>query len=818
MRAQSFFKETTMTHKTLGRRCAIWLALAGAGLTLAPNTWAAKDWKPGVPRTAYVNLFEWSWSSVARECVTELGPKGYAAVQVSPPQEHVTGSQWWTRYQPVSYKIDSRSGNRHDFYAMVQICKAAGVDVYVDTVINHMAGGTSGMGTAGSTYGNYNYPNVPYTRESFHTPSCSIAGSDYDNVRANVTQCDLPGLPDLDTGNPAVQDRIAAYMKDLLSMGVAGFRIDAAKHIKPEELAAIKAKVPGNYFLTQEVIKDGSLYNSGDINKYPEIGTVNEFSYIYAMKNMFLNLYGFNLSRMPEAFANWGLFPSEKATVFVNNHDTERKSCDKYAVGAQCDSMNVFNGEKLFLANVFMLSYPYGYPQVMSGYNFSNHDMGPVGQPYKGFELNPSNCSSDPTAAGKWDCVHRDNRVANMVGFRNYTAASPLLKWSADGDNRISYSRGNKGFVAINNTADFWQKTFSTNLPDAKYCNVVASNAPETGICPTSAQVNVVNGQASLTIAPNSAIALHFGAIVQNSVAATLPTRFADSINVARNQVVTSKRVVYLGLKAATVTVANGEVSVNGGAFSSSPATVKFGQTITLKTTAPATDHTVKLVNVTIGTTPSLWKVATAGNVCVEAYCPTVTPLDYTPSKIDGGKPVTLYYNGTLANSNSLTVRWGYSGWNNVSDVAMTKRGDGFWAVTITPPANANATNFVVTDGTNWDNNGGGNWNLPVTPAIDTSVTVSFKVTAETAWGESVYIVGNTAEIGNWGTNADSLRQCTPTAYPQWTCVIKFPQGGVGIEYKYQKIGNGNVTWENGGNYTYTLPSTNAEVDNGTFR
>lgn len=799
-----------MTPMFTARRGAIALALAG--LALQPAAHAA-DWKPGVPRTAYVNLFEWNWASVAHECVTELGPKGYAAVQVSPPQEHTARSEWWARYQPVSYKIDSRAGTRSQFYAMVQICKAAGVDVYVDTVINHMAGGASGVGSAGSTFGDYNFPAVPYTRASFHSPSCSIADADYNNNRANVTQCDLPGLPDLDTGNALVQDTLAAYMKDLLSLGVAGFRIDAAKHIRPEELAAIKAKVPSDYFFTQEVIKDGSLYNSGDVDLYPKIGTVNEFSYVYAMKNMFLNLYGFNLARMPEAFANWGMYPSNKATVFVNNHDTERKLCDKFSVGAQCDSLNTFNGEKLYLANVFMLAYPYGYPQVMSGYYFNNHDMGPVGQPYQGFELNPSNCSSDPTAVGKWDCVHRDKRVANMVGFRNYTAAAPLLKWTAEGDNRIAFNRGNKGFVAINNTSSAWQKTMAVGLPDATYCNVLTSDTPELGFCPDSAKVNVVNGQASLNIPANSAVALHMGAM-----ATPLAYRFADTLNASRSQSITSKAVVYLGLKTVSVSASEGEISINNGAFKTGPVSVSFGQTIKLRTSAPATDHTVKLVKVSIGSNSNVWKIATAGVECVEAYCPTVTPVDYTPSNITGGKPVTVYYMGSLANSASLTMRWGHSGWSNVTDTVLSKRGDGFWSATITPPSNANAINFVVTDGSNWDNNSGANWNLPVTPAVDTSVTISFKVTAETAWGENVYIVGNRPEIGNWGTNPDSFRQCVATAYPQWTCVVKFPAGGSSIEYKYQKIGNGNVTWENGGNYAYTLPMSNAEVDNGAFR
>jgi hypothetical protein len=70
---------------------------------------------PDSKRTVFVQLFEWKWTDVARECETYLGPKGFKAVQVSPPQEHVvnpgSGFPWWQNYQPVSYKIDSRMGN-----------------------------------------------------------------------------------------------------------------------------------------------------------------------------------------------------------------------------------------------------------------------------------------------------------------------------------------------------------------------------------------------------------------------------------------------------------------------------------------------------------------------------------------------------------------------------------------------------------------------------------------------------------------------------------------------------------------------------------
>ena len=43
------------------------------------------------PWSTVVQLFEWRWEAVAKECEVFLGPMGYAAVQVSPPQEHIQG-------------------------------------------------------------------------------------------------------------------------------------------------------------------------------------------------------------------------------------------------------------------------------------------------------------------------------------------------------------------------------------------------------------------------------------------------------------------------------------------------------------------------------------------------------------------------------------------------------------------------------------------------------------------------------------------------------------------------------------------------------
>jgi alpha-amylase len=82
----------------------------------------ASPWADATFVDPSVQLFEWSWPDVANECETFLAPKGYKTVQISPPMEHIQGSEWWTRYQPVSYSLTSRSGNETQFSDMVSRC------------------------------------------------------------------------------------------------------------------------------------------------------------------------------------------------------------------------------------------------------------------------------------------------------------------------------------------------------------------------------------------------------------------------------------------------------------------------------------------------------------------------------------------------------------------------------------------------------------------------------------------------------------------------------------------------------------------------
>lgn len=90
----------------------------------------------------------------------------------------------------------------------------------------------------------------------------------------------------------------------------------------------------------------------------------------------------------------------------------------------------------------------------------------------------------------------------------------------------------------------------------------------------------------------------------------------------------------------------------------------------------------------------------------------------------------------------------------------------------------------------------------------DPLVPVTFTVNnATTNWGENVYITGNCDELGNWDPEKAVGPAVCPD-YPAWTLTVYFPAGS-NIEFNaIKKDESGNVTWQDGDNRTYTVPTT----------
>jgi len=238
----------------------------------------------GGQKGAIVELFGWPYDDIAEEC-DFLGTAGYMAVKVFPANEHILTfdtvedgelNPWWFIYQPVSYKLHSRSGDKKQFKNMINTCRQKGVRVYSDAVFNHMAGNGNDMywdhrnnqggcthwgpknGSDGSPWWTtgwqfenniytgkrpgLEFPAVPYTASDFHCERALNSWADGDLLNYGW----LTGLTDLNTEKVYVQQRIADYITDMLSMGVSGIRIDAAKHINPYFLSFIFKKLKDN--------------------------------------------------------------------------------------------------------------------------------------------------------------------------------------------------------------------------------------------------------------------------------------------------------------------------------------------------------------------------------------------------------------------------------------------------------------------------------------------------------------------------------------------------------------------------------------------
>ena len=94
------------------------------------------------------------------------------------------------------------------------------------------------------------------------------------------------GLADLDT-DTYVQDTIVNYLNDLISLGVAGFRFDASKHMPSGDINSIVARLNNTPLVFQEVIDQGGEAISA--NEYFGNGLVTEFKYSVEIGNTFRN-------------------------------------------------------------------------------------------------------------------------------------------------------------------------------------------------------------------------------------------------------------------------------------------------------------------------------------------------------------------------------------------------------------------------------------------------------------------------------------------------------------------------------------------------
>ncbi len=544
-------------------------------------------------KNVMVHLFEWKWTDIEAECAY-LGEKGYNAIQVSPPNEHAIrasdGYPWWQRYQPVSYELNkSRSGSLDEFKSMVDTCwKQHGVKIYVDAIINHMAA-KNGIGSNGTPYQEakdytlYEKDGRPYKYSDldFH-PHCEIDWKNKPVPAQQIRNCWVAdgGLPDLETESSWVRERNIDFLNSMIDMGVAGFRIDTAKHVNPEDINYIVEHLKdlrsdqgwfssnSRPFIFQEVIfgdRQGSNPEDYDNRVKGSNLNVTEFRYGTVIGEKFRNdnsgtISDFIKYHFPVASAGWGMLDSAFAVVFTDNHDNQRGHGNGYWTSDNDNSIggivtHFYDGRIYNLANVFMLAWPYGTPKVMSSYNWPRNVARDDEGKFKDFNdgMGPpsdghGNTKDVDCEKEDWICEHHWTSIAGMVGFNNYVqdAWNVAHTWHNDRNQiafaRVTPTRDSRGFVVINREGADLNRSFETGLPQGTYCDVARADYNlETQKCDGPTIDVDDSGFANIQVPPMTASAIHIGSHIddgQVDVSFTCQnghTQFGTSVYVVGN-------------------------------------------------------------------------------------------------------------------------------------------------------------------------------------------------------------------------------------------------------------------------------------------
>ncbi len=756
------------------------------------------------------NLWEWNWRSVSAACTDHLGPAGFGAVQVAPPQESVSLPNssdgvhpWYEVYQPVSYKLESRFGNRAQFASMVTACHNAGVRVYVDAVVNHMAGTNNPGGVtgyAGTSFTGYSYPAVPYGNGDFHHPgdNCPTSGGINDwNNESQVTSCELLALSDLYTEKEYVRNKIADYLNDLIGLGVDGFRVDAVKHIKKSDFAAILGKLNNTVaegkrpYVAQEIF-DGATNDALKARAFIGNGDVLDFAYAKGVKAQFQGSIS-NLANLP----NWNLdAPSANVFAMVTNHDLERDGA----------TLSWRDGTDYTLANYFVLAYPHGKPSVYDSFTYSNRNQSPPADG-NGFV-------TDTSCGSSWNCLTQSTGIKGMVGWANAAkSVTSVSDFKVVNNNVIGFHRGNRAWIGINDSGSASTAQFTTGLADGEYCDVISGAATTTGC--TGTKVTVSGGQAAVTIPANNAVAIHVNAKADIT---TVATTFTVSADLAAGQ---------------TLHVVGNVPALGGGSTTNSVAlTANVGGTY--KTTVELPASTAVSYKYLIKNGATVVEQEAANRSFTTPASGTATRTDtYVPPPVSDKIATTFTVTATAAADQNLYVVGdipALGSWAPADAIKLTAQGDNLYSGVIElPKSTAVEYKFIkktTAGAVTWESGSNRAFTTPAsgTHAVtetfrgDTASQIAtyFNADVTTWYGQNVFVVGNVPALGGWDPN--QAIALSSADYPIWRVAVNLPPN-TAVEYKYvKKNPDGAVTWESGSNRSFTTPATGTHTSNDTWK
>ena len=293
---------------------------------------------------AILHAFDWKYNQI-KDNLPAIKDAGYKVVQTSPvAQPKSGGANWMMFYQPVSFSIAQNSplGTKQELKELCDAAEALGIDIICDMVFNHM--GTNGeedsqglpvVDKEVELYEPYIYQ---HQDECFHHYTASML-----THAVGATTMIYPGLPDLNTANPYVQERALSLLKECIDIGVDGFRFDAAKHIERSTDPAYASNfwentlgVAKEYYKQKnngkELLAYGEILNDADggrqISSYTDMMKVTDNGYTDVLYSAFSSqkserfIIDFTKDTNPNNIVVW----AESHDTYVSGHPVGERS------------------------------------------------------------------------------------------------------------------------------------------------------------------------------------------------------------------------------------------------------------------------------------------------------------------------------------------------------------------------------------------------------------------------------------------------------------------------------------------------------------
>lgn len=449
------------------------LYFAGAALALVALVGCNPTQKADAPTEDDVILHAWSWSfdTIAAN-MKEIADAGYAYVQTSPantcyvgedggmalfsqPGDSVKG-KWYYYYQPTDWKVGNYLlGSRDQFKNMMDSAAKYGVKVIVDVLPNHTAvDHTAVLPDLDAAVGGHD--------KLFHANGFNNI-EDY-NDRYQCTTGMMGGLPDVNTENPDFQKYYLAYVNDLLSLGVKGFRYDTAKHIglPTDPLDSLAAR--NNFWpvvLGQEAV-DGvslagdrdSLFIYGEVlqdknvkeDEYADYMLVTASSYGHALRHA-LEEGNFEA----DSLRTWHHKAApERLVTWVESHDTYANEHESAGL----------TDEQVRMGWVYLTARQHGTPL------FFSRPAGSTRENYWGNNLTGARGNDE----------FRHPEVVAVNKFRRAMHGQPEKIVDANQGAVVAVERGIAGEALINLSGEPQTIEMPTTLHDGKYTDKVYGN------------------------------------------------------------------------------------------------------------------------------------------------------------------------------------------------------------------------------------------------------------------------------------------------------------------------------------------------------